>query len=144
MNNPNPFAPPRSRIDDPRGAKAWFVRRPIPVFVIAAFCIFQYYVILTELARNWSGYVGLMDRGLVSPIVFFGKLAYPTLLFAAGVALLFLWRRTAVVLFACYLATGLARIAVATPTDYFSLAIVFGFFVYSLRIAAGAKVDGGN
>ncbi len=136
MTRPNPFAPPKASVIGPQGVKAWFVRRPIPIFVIAAFCILQYLDILTELTRNWSGYLNLIDRGAVSPLAFIVKLAYPTLLFAAGVSLLFLWGRTAVVLFGCYLAWGVARIVVATPTDYLSLGLVFGCLVYSLRIAA--------
>ena len=64
------------------------------------------------------------------------KLVYPTLLFAAGgTALLLLWNRTAAMLFAAYLAWGFARIIVGTPTEYLGLAMVFGCFVYSFRLA---------
>ena len=139
MNTPNRFAPPRASLAVQRGVKAWFLRRPIPIFIIAAFCILQYIGILTELARNWTAYLGLIESNAVSPVVFFGKLVYPTLLFAAGTALLLLWSRTAVVLFAAYLAWGFARIVVATPTDYLSLALVFGFLVYSLRLASKGR-----
>jgi len=135
MNDTNPYSPPKAPLE-PRGAmRAWFSRRPIPVFVIAAFCILQYVFIVGELARNWSGYVQLMDTGAVSPIVFFARLAYPTLLFLAGVALLARWSRVAAVLFAAYAAVGAARLAAGDLVGIVSLAIVVGCMIYSLRAA---------
>jgi hypothetical protein len=136
MNDTNPYSPPKAPLEPRGGMRAWFSRRPIPVFAIAAFCIVQYVFIVGELARNWSGYVRLMDTGAVSPIVFFARLAYPTLLFLAGVALLARWNRAATVLFAAYAAVGAVRLAAGDLVGIVSLAIVVGCAIYSLRAAA--------
>ena len=125
---------------EPRGRmRAWFWRRPIPVFVIAAFCIFQYVVIASEVLTHWSAYVRLMDTNAMSPIAFFGRLAYPTLLFGAGVSLLMRWNWAATMLFAAYVTVGVLRLSMGDVVGIVSLATVVGCMVYSLRLATRPK-----
>ena len=125
---------------EPRGRmRAWFWRRPIPVFVIAAFCIFQYVVIASEVLTHWSAYVRLMDTNAMSPIAFFGRLAYPKLLFGAGVSLLMRWNWAATMLFAAYVTVGVLRLSMGDVVGIVSLATVVGCMVYSLRLATRPK-----
>ena len=125
---------------EPRGPmRAWFWRRPIPVFVIAAFCIFQYVVIASEVLTHWSAYVRLMDTNAMSPIAFFSRLAYPTLLFGAGVSLLMRWNWAATMLFAAYVTVGVLRLSMGDVVGIVSLATVVGCMVYSLRLATRPK-----
>lgn len=132
----NPYRPPVAEVDASAPVGNWFSRRPIAVYVIAVFCTLQFLGVSLAVFDARSQLVELVNSGAMSPISFIGKLLYPTLLFAGGVALLLL-KRAAVVFFVTYFAWGIAQI-VAAPMEfmsYLSLSMVFGVVVYCLRLA---------
>jgi hypothetical protein len=142
MSTLNRYSPPATDVvaptlpATPAPAGNWFSRRPIPVYIIATFCVLQFIGVSMAVADAWGQLFALMNTGAMSPAAFIGKLLYPALLFAAGVTLLLL-RRVSVVFFGIYLAWGVAKI-VAAPTvfmSYLSLSLVSGAVVYCVRLA---------
>ena len=110
-------------------------RRPIPVYIIFTFCTLQFVAICSTLIQGWDEVTYLVRNGVESAPVFIGKLMYPTILFLAGVALVWM-KRIATYLFAVYLAIGIIRVVMqpATFAPYLSLAIIAGIVVYCFRM----------
>jgi hypothetical protein len=76
----------------------WFNARPLPVFIIAGFCVLQFAGILYFLSAHWQDVMTLLRTGTESLFGFVVTLVYPALLCLAGVLLLFM-RKEAVIAF---------------------------------------------
>ncbi len=116
-------------------ANRLLANRPIPVWIITAFCCFQFIAILAYILQNSGLLFELLKTGAESPIAFISKLLYPFLLFMGGLLLFFL-RKSAIYFFVAYLLWGVTKI-VSNPLTFFSylsLAIVVGVCVYCLRL----------
>jgi hypothetical protein len=113
----------------------WFLSRPIPVWIIAAFCTLQFLGISMFMASNWPDFRQHMAEGLISPLGLLGKLLYPFLFLIAGISLLLL-RKVAIALFVLYFFWGVAELIAAhgDRLGYMSLALTFGIIVYALRL----------
>jgi hypothetical protein len=114
---------------------SWFSSRPIPVFIIAAWCILQLVGITIFMVENWREVSEPVRVGMESPLAFAGKFFYPFVMFIAGILLLFM-RKAATYAFGLYVAMGIAQVFSKNIDfqGYLSLALVFGIFVYSLRL----------
>ena len=116
-------------------ANKWFMNRPIPVWIITAFCCFQFIGILAYILQNSGLVLELLKTGAESPIAFISKLLYPFLLFLGGLFLFFL-RKFAIYFFIAYLLWGVTKI-IGNPItfySYLSLAIVVGVCIYCFRL----------
>jgi hypothetical protein len=114
---------------------SWFSSRPVPVFIIAAWCILQLIGISIFMVENWREVSEPVRIGMESPLAFACKFLYPLVLFIAGILLLFM-RKAATYAFGLYVAMGIAQVFSKNVDfqGYLSLALVFGIFVYSLRL----------
>lgn len=113
----------------------WFYKHPIPVFIISAFCTLQFVGITLALFQHRHEFFELVRTGVESPLMFIVRLLYPFFLLSAGLSLFFM-RKVTIVFFGVYLAWGIGKIVV-NPLDfpgYLSLALVFGMFIYCLRL----------
>ena len=88
---------------------SWFNARPIPVFIIASWCILQFLGIVIFMASYWEDATEPVRTGAESSIGFVVKLLYPMILFWAGVLLPFM-RKLATLAFGIYLAWGCFRL----------------------------------
>jgi hypothetical protein len=114
---------------------SWFQSRPIPVFIISAWCILQFIGVSLFIINHWQEVKELVNTGIQSPIVFIGDLFYPFIMFTAGILLLFM-QKSATIAFGLYLSWGVIKV-LSQDIDfpgYLSLALVFGVFVYCLRL----------
>lgn len=120
---------------DSGAENGWFNKRPIPVFIISALCTLQFVGITLALFQHWQEFFELVRSGLESPLMFIIKLLYPFFLLSAGLSLFFM-RKVAIAFFGIYLVWGIGKIVV-NPLNfpgYLSLALVFGVFIYCLRL----------
>lgn len=120
---------------------SWFNKRPIPVFIISAWCILQFIGVTLFIINNWQEVTELVQTGVESPITFIGKLFYPFTMFVAGILLL-LMRKSATIAFGLYLAWGIIKVVTQSSSfqAYLSLALVFGVFVYCLRLHQAGRL----
>ncbi len=113
----------------------WFQSRPIPVFIISAWCVFQLIGVILFIINHLQEVTELVTTGIQSPIVFIVNLLYPFIFFVAGILLLFM-RKSATIAFGLYLSWGIIKVLTQNIDfpGYLSLALVFGIFVYCLRL----------
>ena len=135
MTGHNPFAPPKAPVLERQGARGWFRRRPIPVFIIAAVCGLPLIGILTDYSDQWEGYFRLIELGAMSPLTLVWRLLDPTVLCLAGIALLLLWARIATLLFAAYLALRMPFLLSGAAANFFGPVLVLVFLAYSMWLA---------
>ena len=119
----------------------WFSARPIPVFIIASWCVLQFAGIVLFMSAHWHTVIQLVQTGTESSSSILGKLLYPLLLFAAGILLLFM-RKAATIAFGVYFAWGCAKIVSENIafSGYLSLALVLGIIVYCLRLQQSGRL----
>jgi hypothetical protein len=117
----------------------WFRRRPIPVWIIFAWCTLQLFGVIMYMDN--THYFDAIHNGEVSPFSATLGFLYPLLFFVSGVFLLLL-RRVALALFSAYLLWGILKIAGgATFMPILSLALVSAVVMYAwwLKISGTLK-----
>jgi hypothetical protein len=147
----NRYSPPSAELDSntsgsqsaaqPPKTSGWFNARPIPVFIIAGWCILQFFGICLFMFEHWREVTELVRTGAESPLAFVGKFLYPALMFLAGLLLLFM-RKAATFAFGLYLAWGATKV-ISQNIDfpgYLSLALVLGIVVYCLRLQQAGQL----
>jgi hypothetical protein len=118
-----------------KSQRAWFARRPIPIYIICAYCTLQWVAITLFMIEKWSTFVELVRTGALAPVPFAAGFIYPLILFIAGIFLLFM-RKAAVLWFALYLLLGLYKVLTQNVSfpGYIDVALIFGVLVYCLRL----------
>ena len=126
---------PWERASDNGLARAWYLRKPIPVYIISAYCTLQWLCITFYMIGQWALFRELMRTGALAPIPFAAGFIYPLVLFAGGI-LLFFMRKVAVSFFVVYLLLGLQKVLTQNVSfpGRFDLALVSGILVYCLRL----------
>jgi hypothetical protein len=109
-------------------------KRPLTLIIIAAFFMLQFFGV-TIFFQYWNYYMKLIEKGTMTPFNFFTMLAFPTVAFMGGVALL-LRKRMAIVFFACYFFPGLGYIIAGQSgwAGYVNVPLTFGVMVYSIYL----------
>ena len=121
---------------------SWFNKRPIPVFIISAWCIIQFIVVTLFILDSWHEIIELVKTGAESPLSLIGKFLNPFIMFIAGILLLFM-RKSATIAFGLYLASGLIWQVTQSSSfqGYLPLAIVLLVFVYCLNLKQSGKLS---
>lgn len=124
---------PLARPDGP--GRAWYSRRPIPGYVISAYCSLQWMCISFYMVGQWALFRELMRTGAPAPIPFAAGFVYPLVLFTGGI-LLFFMRKAAVSFLVAYLLLGLQKVLTQNGSvpGRPGLAMVSGIVVYCLRL----------
>ena len=147
----NRFTPPNAELDSNTAAlqaavalpakPGWFNARPIPVFIIAGWCILQFVGICLFMFEHWREVTELVRTGVESPLAFLSKFLYPALMLLAGLLLLFM-RKAATFAFGLYLVWGTTKVVSQNLEfpGYLSLALILGILVYCLRLQQAGRL----
>ncbi|WP_035373769.1 LPXTG cell wall anchor domain-containing protein [Pseudoduganella violaceinigra] len=103
----NNYAPPRTEFTAERP------KRPVPVYLVTAWCTLQAVLVLVLVCSSWDRYYYLVATGNQSPAAFIAGLLFPLVLLLAGL-LLFFMRKAATYAFGIYLASACWKLVVLT------------------------------
>ena len=116
----------------------WFLRRPIPVWIIFAFGALSLIGALRTMVSD--NYMGMVFNGEISPFQAIAFFLYPFLFFL-GCVLLFFLRRSAFYIYVTYFIWGFSKILYGTNDPaYLSLAIVVGICIYCWQLMVLGKL----
>lgn len=109
----------------------WFMARPVPVYLIAALCMFQMGVIAYLTIAGWDDIQFAFVTGARSPLQFLIGYLFPLLHLAAAILLL-LMRKSAAYAFSAYFLWSVARLGgpVRFPTAILDLLLTSCIVAY--------------
>lgn len=115
-------------------------KRPIAVYVIAAFCALQYTGILLAMIKNPDAVSELIS--INSPLGFAIKFSLPTILFVAGIFLFFM-KIGSFYIFLIYLMLQFGKIVMHPDgfIPYISISLIVGVVIYCFRLKQSGQLS---